>query len=162
MRRTRWQTLLAVALVVGVVAALVTNWLDRQGPGMPRVPFLVVAVELLIAGVVFSMGWAVRQFLHGKRPGLDPIRAARTAVLAKAACYTGAILTGIYGGQVAMYLIDSAIPANASRAGSAAVAAGGAVVLAAVGLVVEWFCRVPPHEDEKERQPGVTPDPAAS
>jgi hypothetical protein len=161
MRRTRWQTLLGVALVVGVLSALLTNWLDRVGPGMPHVPWLVVAVELVIAGVVFSMGWAVRQFLRGKRPGLDPIRAARTAVLAKAACYTGALLTGFYGGQVASYLLGSG-PANASRAGSAAVAVGGAVVLAGVGLVVEFFCRVPPHEDEKERQPGATPDPAAS
>ena len=76
MRRTRWQTLLSIAVVLGVVAALLTTWLDRNGPGMPHVPWLVVAVELLIAGVVFSMGWAVRQFLHGRRPSLDPIRAA--------------------------------------------------------------------------------------
>lgn len=163
MRRTRWQTLVGVAVVVGVLAALLTTWLDREGPGMPHVPWPVVAVELLIAAVVFSMGWAVRQFLHGKRPSLDPIRAARTAVLAKAACYTGALLTGWYGGQVAAHLLDTAIPGNAGRAGAAAVAAGGAVVLAVVGLVVEWFCRVPPPEDdEKERDPAATPDPAAS
>ncbi len=162
MRRTRWQTLVAVAVVVGVLASMLTTWLDRQGPGMPRVSWLVVAVELLIAAVVFSMGWAVRQFLHGKRPTLDPIRAARTAVLAKAACYTGALLTGWYGGQVVAHLVDTAIPGNAGRAGSAAVAAGGAVVLAVVGLVVEWFCRVPPQDDDKERDPAATPDPAAT
>lgn len=163
MRRTRWQTLLGIAVVVGVLAAMLTTWLDRQGPGMPRVAWLVVAVELLIAAVVFSMGWAVRQFLHGKRPSLDPIRAARTAVLAKAACYTGALLTGWYGGQTVAHLVDTAIPGNAGRAGSAAVAAGGAVVLAVVGLVVEWFCRVPPpRDDEKERDPAATPDPAAT
>ena len=75
MRRTSWRTLVVVALVVGVLAALLTTWLDRQGPGMPRVSWLVAAVEVLIAAVVFSMGWAVRQFLRGKRPGLDPIRA---------------------------------------------------------------------------------------
>jgi hypothetical protein len=162
MRRTRWETLLGVALVVGVLAALLTMRLERSGPGMPRVAWPVVVVELLIAAVVFTMGWAVRQFLRGKRPSLDPIRAARTAVLAKAACYTGALLTGWYGGQLAAYLADTALPGNAGRAGSAAVAAGGAVVLAVVGLVVEWFCRLPPQDDEKEREPGVTPDPAAS
>ena len=162
MRRTRWQTLVVLAVVVGVLAALLTTWVDRQGPGMPHVPWLVVVVEVLIAGVVFSMGWAVRQFLRGKRPGLDPIRAARTAVLAKAACYTGALLTGWYGGQVAAHLLDTAIPGNAARAGSAAIAAGGAVLLAVVGLVVEWFCRVPPQDDEKQRDSSVTPDPAAT
>lgn len=162
MRRTRWETLLGVALVVGVLADLLTMRLDRSGPGMPRVAWPVAVVELLIAGVVFGMGWAVRQFLRGKRPGLDPIRAARTAVLAKAACYTGALLTGWYGGQVAAYLADTALPGNAGRAGSAGVAAGGALVLAVVGLVVEWLCRVPPEDDEKQRDPGVAPDPAAS
>ena len=163
MRRTRWQTLIGVAVVVGVLAALLTTWLDRQGPGMPHVSWLVVVVEVLIAAVVFSMGWAVRQFLHGKRPGLDPIRAARTAVLAKAACYTGALLTGWYGGQTVAHLVDTAIPGNAGRAGSAAVAAGGAVLLAVVGVVVEWFCRVPPpRDDDKERDPSATPDPAAT
>ncbi|MCL2463960.1 MAG: DUF3180 domain-containing protein, partial [Micrococcales bacterium] len=115
------------------------------------------------AAVVFTMGWAVWQFLHGKRPGLDPIRAARTAVLAKAACYTGALLTGWYGGQAAAYLADSVIPDYLGRAGAAALAAGGAVVLAAVGLLVEWFCHVPPpRDDEVARDPAARPDPAAT
>ncbi len=162
MARTRWQTLLWIAVVLGVVAALLSTWLDRNGPGMPRVPWLVVVVELLIAGVVFSMGWAVRQFLHGRRPSLDPIRAARTAVLAKAACYTGALLTGWYGGQAVAYLLSSVVPDGAGRAGAAGIAATGALVLAGVGLLVEWFCRVPPPSDEdKERNAAAgTPDPA--
>lgn len=162
MRRTRWQTLVGIAVLVGALAAWLTTWLDQRGPGMPHVPWLVVAVELLIAAVVFSMGWAVRQFLRGKRPGLDPIRAARTAVLAKAACYTGALLTGWYGGQAVARLIDG-VPGDGSRALAAGIAAGGALVLAVVGLVVEWFCRVPPPgDDEQATDPTATPDPAAS
>jgi hypothetical protein len=162
MRRTRWQNLLGVAVVVGVLAGMLTMWLDRQGPGMPRVSWLVAAVELIIAAVVFSMGWAVHQFLRGKRPAPDPIRAARTAVLAKASCYTGALLAGWYGGQMTVYLVDRAVPGSAGRAGAAAIAAGGAVLLAVVGLVVEWFCRVPPEDGDKEREPAAAPDPAAT
>ncbi len=163
MRGTRWQNLVVLTVVVGVLVALLTTWLDRRGPGMPYVPWLVVAVEVIIAAVVFSMGWAVRQFLRGKRPGLDPIRAARTAVLAKASCYTGALLTGWYGGQMAAHLLDPAIPGSAGRAGSAAIAAGGAVLLAVVGLIVERFCRVPPpRDDDKGREPSAAPDPAAT
>ena len=125
-------------------------------------PWLVVVVELLIAAVVFSMGWAVRQFLHGKRPTLDPIRAARTAVLAKASCYTGALLAGWYGGQVLALVSDLDVPGNGGRAAAAGVAAAGAVVLAVVGLVVEWFCRVPPPgegADAATERPA--PDPSA-
>lgn len=160
MRRTRWQTLLGVVVAVSVFAALLTSWLSREGPGMPHVPWPVVVVEVLIAAVVFSMGWAVRQYLRGKRPTLDPIRAARTAVLAKAACYTGALLTGWYGGQSVAHLVGS-LPESGGRAGAAAIAAGGAALLLGVGLLVEWFCRIPPPDDEqKARENGATPDPA--
>ena len=150
MRRTRWQTLVLVA--VGVAALTWLGWRVVAGRGglPPQVPWLVAAVEVLIAAVVFSMGWAVRQFLRGRRPGLDPIRAARTAVLAKASCYTGALLSGWYGGQTIALVTDLATHGNGGRAVGAGAATAGAVVLAAVGLVVEWFCAVPPPEDDEK------------
>jgi len=150
MHRTRWQTLLLIAVTAAAVTWIILGAVSGRGGILPTVPPLVVVVELLIAAVVFSMGWAVRQFLHGKRPTLDPIRAARTAVLAKASCYTGALLTGWYGGQVLALVSELDVPGNGGRAGAAAIAAGGAVVLAVVGLVVEWFCRVPPPEEGNE------------
>lgn len=153
MRRTRWQTLLAVALGVAAATWIVLDAADGQGALPPQVPWLVVAVEFLIAGVVLSMGWAVRQFLRGKRPDLNPIRAARTAVLAKASCYTGALLAGWYGGQTIVVLLDLATPGNGLRAVAAGAATAGAVVLAVTGLVVEWFCRVPPPEQEEPEVP---------
>ena len=163
MQRTRWQTLLLVALSVAAVTWIVLRAVSGRGGLLPTVPALVVVVELLIAGVVFSMGWAVRQFLRGKRPTLDPIRAARTAVLAKASCYTGALLAGWYGGQVLVLVSELEVPGHGARAGAAGIAAGGAVVLAVVGLVVEWFCRVPPPEEgtEAEREHPAT-DPSAT
>jgi len=158
MQRTRWQSL---ALAAVAVAAL-TWWGFQVAAGRgalpPEVPWLVAAVELLIAAVVLSMGWAVRQYLRGKRPNLDPIRAARTAVLAKAACYTGALLTGWYGGQTVVLVGDLATHGNGGRAVAAGVAALGAVALVVVGLVVEWMCHVPPPEDDEKAE---APQPSA-
>jgi len=160
---TRWRTLLLVA--VGVAA--VTWWVMRLVVGRgaatpPDVPWLVVAVELLIAGVVLSMGWAVRQYQRGKRPTLDPVRAARTAVLAKASCYTGALLTGWYGGQALSLLTDADVPGNPTRAAAAGVAVLGAVALAVTGLVVEHWCRIPPPDaEEPTLNRGAEPDPSA-
>ncbi|UJP40907.1 DUF3180 domain-containing protein [Cellulomonas palmilytica] len=159
MRRTRWQTLVVVAAAVAALTWLGWRLVADRGGLPPQVPWLVAAVEVLIAGVVFSMGWAVRQFLRGKRPGLDPIRAARTAVLAKASCYTGALLSGWYGGQTIVLVTDLATHGNGGRAVAAGVATLGALVLAAVGLVVEWFCRVPPPEDDEKVE---APHPSAS
>jgi hypothetical protein len=160
MRRTRWQTLVLVAIVVGVLAGVLTLTVARGGSTMPAVPWLVAAVELLIAAVVASMGWAVRQFVRGKRPRMDVIRAARTAVLAKATCLTGAALTGWYGGQAVGHLID-AVPGSSQRAAAAGLAALGAVVLAVVGLVVEHWCQVPPPKDDEPQPRRTAPDPAA-
>jgi hypothetical protein len=149
MARTRWQTLVVIALTIAAVVWIVLDSLYRRGTLAPRVSWAVAVVEVVIAAVVLVMGWSVRQYLQGRRPSLDPIRAARTAVLAKAACYTGSVLLGWYGGQVLVYLSDLDAPGNGGRAVAAAIAAGGALVLAAVGLVVEWFCRIPPPEDEQ-------------
>lgn len=163
MQRTRWQTLLLVAAATGLTSWLVLRILARQGLRVPPVPWLVIAVMLVIAGTVFTMGWAVRQFLRGKRPTLDPIRAARTAVLAKASAYTGSLLTGWYAAQVLLVVGDLEIASFRDRAVAAALAALAAVILAVVGLVVEWFCRVPPPTDKPAEAGGVqSSDPAAA
>jgi hypothetical protein len=149
-RRTRWQTLVAIALGVGAGTWWLLELMMDRGMLPPEVSWLVGGVELLIAGVVLVMGWAVRQFLRGKRPHLDPIRAARTAVLAKACAYTGALLVGWYGGQLAERLGALDVPTSSERAWAAGLAAAGALAMAVVGLVVEWFCRVPPSEPKTE------------
>ncbi len=162
MTATRLRTLLLLAAVVTAVTWWVMRMTVGRGAGTPpEVPWLVVAVELVIAGVVLAMGWAVRQYQQGHRPSLSPLRAARTAVLAKASCYTGALLVGWYGGQALSLLTDSDVPGNPGRAGAAALAALGAAVLAAVGLVVEHFCRVPPPDGDAERRTEPDADPAA-
>jgi hypothetical protein len=160
MQRTRWQTLVLLAAAVAAGTWAVFGALLRRGTTLPTVPVLVVVVEVVIAAAVFGLGWAVRQFLQGKRPSLDPLRAARTAMLAKAACYTGALLLGWYAGQVLAVLGRLEIAANGQRALAAGFAAGGALLLAVVGLVVEAFCRIPPPSDDAAvKQQDVSPDP---
>lgn len=150
MRRTSVRTLLLVAVVTAAVGWLVVRFVEGRGTYLPAVPWVVdVAIVALAAGV-FWAGWAVRAYLKGRRPGLDPIRAARTFVLAKAAALTGALLAGWYGAQVLAALPDLAIEARRDRAVAAGVAVVCALVLAAVGLLVERFCQLPPPGDDDE------------
>ena len=165
MQRTRVQTLALIAVLVAFGCWLLLRELAGRGVGAPEVPWLVAAVEAVIAAAVLTLGWAVRQYLHGKRPNLNPIRAARTAVLAKACCYTGAVLTGWYGGQVLVVLGDLDVASQRARAGAATLAVVGALSMATAGLVVEWFCRIPPPEDgaadDGNRTRAPSPEPAA-
>ena len=65
MQRTRWQTLIIVAVTTTALGWLVLRLLDRTAVQPPPVPWLVCVVMLVIAGVVLAMGWQVRQFLAG-------------------------------------------------------------------------------------------------
>lgn len=160
MGRTRWQNLVVVAVLVAALTWAGLRVVVGHGQALPEVSWLVVLVEALIAAVVLAMGWQVRQFLAGRRPSLNPLRAARTAVLAKASCYTGAMLLGWYGGQIVAHLTDAGVPGSGGRAATAGLAALGALVLAGVGLLVEHFCQVPPPSGhDTETAPRV--DPAA-
>ncbi len=162
MQRTRLRTLLLLAVGTAAVGWLVLRVLARRGHDVPAVPWPMVAVLVLLALVVFVMGWQVRQYLRGNNPALDPVRAARTAVLAKAACYAGALLTGWYAAQVLLVIDMLQIEAQRARAGAAALAALGAVVLVVAGLLAEWFCRIPPPDDDSSEaaRRGPAPDTA--
>lgn len=160
MTRTRWQTLVALAVGTLAVAVLALLVADRAGAVLPAVPWTVSLVLVLLGGIVLWMGRAVRQYLAGKRPDLNPLRAARTAVLAKAAAYTGALLAGWYGAQVVVVLDDLEIEALRRAAVAAGLAALAAAALCVVGLVVEGFCRLPPPSSEDGAETDREPTPA--
>lgn len=154
-RRTTWRVLAAVLVVTTAVSWALFRALASRGVTSPPVPWLVTAVLLLIAAVVGVLGWGVRQYQQGKRPTLDPLRAARTAALAKAASYTGALLAGWYGGQALVALPDLDAAGPRERAAAAGLAVLGSLVLAGVGLLAEWFCSIRPPKGGRPEEPGM-------
>jgi hypothetical protein len=159
MQRTKVTTLLLVTVATTLLGWLVVVGLERRATYLPAVPWIVDVALVGLAAAVFRAGWAVRSYLKGRRPSLDPLRAARTLVLAKAAALTGSLLAGWYLAQVVAVLGDLAIEARRDRAIAAGIAAACALVLAVVGLVVEKFCQLPPEDTEpgnggRSRAPG--------
>jgi hypothetical protein len=149
MRRTPVARLIVVAVLTAAVAAAGLRIAESRGATLLPVPAVAWLVVLLIAAVVGGLGWNVRQYTRGKRPGLDVLIAARTVVLATASAYTGALLTGWYAAQILVTLGDLQIESRRDVALAALIAVGAAVVLGVVGLVVERWCEVhPPEEDD--------------
>lgn len=147
MRRTPPSRLVWVAVLVANLAFLALRLAESQGATVPPVPVLSSVVVLVIAAIVGRLGWRVRQFLEGRRPGLDPLVAARTVALGTASAYTGALLTGWYAGQVLLVIGDLEIEGRRAVATAAGVALVCTVVLAVVGLLVERWCEIRPPED---------------
>lgn len=145
MRPTRPATLLALAAAFAVLGYLLV---DVAYGSLPTLPLYAPVTIILLAIVEAAMARVVRDRLAGKGRRLDPLQAARAAVLAKASSTTGAVLLGGYGGVLAWLLPRRDSLALADR--DAAVA--GLSVLACLGLVVaalllERSCRT--HDDRR-------------
>ncbi|MCL2595075.1 MAG: DUF3180 domain-containing protein [Promicromonosporaceae bacterium] len=160
MRRTPVHVVLAVFAFVTLLGLALRRPLEDQGWRLAPHSWVEHAAILALAGLVFWLGWTVRAFQLGRKPNLDPIRAARTLVLAKAAAITGAILGGRYLAAILGNLDHLDIYAQRNRAIAAGIALFCCVVLTVVGLIVERFCELPPTDtDTKDPKPPSTRDP---
>lgn len=138
-----------VALVTTALAWVVLDtWIRRGGDPLP-LPWTAVAGTAVLVVAVLVLGWPVRRWVQGRRDrALDPLRAARAAVLAKAAVYGGALLTGWYLAQ-ALVTIPAGPGPRRSRLIMAGLAALAALALVVSGFVVQRWCRVPPGDDQE-------------
>ena len=109
---------------------------------------------LVLSGVLLALGWPVRAWRDGDRTtAIDLVKAARIAMLAKAAALAGAVLTAWYLGG-ALYLFASAFGLRAEAGLGMLAAAISAAILMAVGLIVESFCSLPPDDPRASDGPG--------
>ncbi|WP_418275881.1 DUF3180 domain-containing protein [Isoptericola jiangsuensis] len=150
MRRTRVRALLTLAVAVAAFGTVLLRLLESRGTYLPGAALVEVVALALLAGLVLWAGWSVRAYLRGDKPDLDPLRAARTFAMAKAAAWTGALLAGRYAAAVLVVLPQLDVEARRDQAIVSGAALVVSVVLAVVGLVVEKFCELPPDEDDGE------------
>jgi hypothetical protein len=143
-------TALLVALVTAVVGWVALDTWTGSGGNPPLLPWAAVAGTAALVVVVIAAGLPVRRWVRGRRDrALDPLVAARTAVLAKAAAYGGAVLAGWYLSQAVLVLPDL-VGVRRDRFIVALVAVGAAIALSAAGFVVQHWCRIPPSDDDAD------------
>ncbi|MFC4243593.1 DUF3180 domain-containing protein [Gryllotalpicola reticulitermitis] len=159
MKRTRSTTVVIVGLI-GIVVGLLTNaGLAASGRAL-LVPPVILGVTLAVIGfVVIALAWPIRRAVRGTATThLDPFRAARTAVLAKACSVTGALLTGFMIGLL-LFLITRSVIAGPSSVWVTVISGIGGAILLIGGLIAEWFCTLPPPSDDDRRggtEPGTS------
>ncbi len=155
MTPTRQRNLLLLAAVVAAVGwTLLSAW-AASGRELPAVPWTAPAVVVVLAAVVLWWGWPVRRWTNGHRDRpLDPLRAARTVVLAKASQYSGALLGGWYGAQVLALLPTIDVGPRRALLVRAAVSMLSAALLWVVGWLVERWCRIDLTDDDDVPPPG--------
>lgn len=152
MKRTAPVTLALLALggtVVGFLAELAI-----AASGRPIiVPPISLALTLVALGVVVvALAWPIRRAVKATvRTHVDPFRAMRVAVLAKASSLSGALLGGAGLGLLLYLLSRQTVPAAATVWMAVATAVGGALLLVA-GLIAEHFCAIPPDKNTTDTE----------
>ena len=146
----RLRGVLLAAVAVGVAGWAVLDALQGGGSAPVPTPWTAPAGILILAAAILLAGLEVRRWVAGRRERpLDPLVAARIAVLAKASGYTGGILLGWYVAQAVVVLPDL-VGDRRTRFLMSLISALAAAALAVAGLLAQRWCRRP--EDEQGRR----------
>ncbi|GIG53746.1 DUF3180 domain-containing protein [Demequina activiva] len=141
MQHLTWRPLTTVGLASAVLAWLLTGLMVRGGATPLMVPWSFDVMCVAAGAATLGFGWQVRQYLHGNRPSLDGLRAARIAVLAQATAYVGVIIMGASLGYGLGLVDDWGHGPRRDVIISALVAAGAALIMTIAGIVAERWCR---------------------
>ncbi len=156
MARLTWRRVGAVILGLGFLSWAVNTLVVGTRSPVP-IPWTVSVALVVVSGVALWLGWAVRQFRAGRRPGLDPLRAARTAMFSQAAALTGAALVGVYGGYIAALAADWGHPPRRSLIVTAILATVASGLLLSAGWIAERWCAT---SGDDEDYSGASPEAA--
>jgi uncharacterized membrane protein len=151
-KEIRVQTLVLVAAVTGIIGFAIFAVVTRSGTLVPKPSLLSGVLLVVMGGLVLWLARPVRRYLQGRATtSLDPLRAARTVVLAQAAALTGSAAAGWYAGQLVVVLTDLSLEANQGRLLPLGALVVAGVALAAAGLVAQRWCRIDrPDEDDDD------------
>lgn len=144
------------ALAAALLAALVgwvglTLW-RGSGREYPVLPWLALVPLLLLCLAVLVSAWQVRRYVKGIGTFRPSPQWARGALVAAQACALGgAVLTGWYLANVLVHLPDLDVASVRDLTLRAAASALAALLVSVSGFVAQWWCRLPPQEDEDER-----------
>ena len=145
--------ILTIAVIVGLVVGFL---LDTSLTAMGRSTFAPAAslptILALLGAVIVVLAVPVYRSTRGRSPRrIDPFRALRIAMLAKASSILGAAAAGFAGGLLAFLVSRPVVPSVGSM-GSIIATLVCAVILVVAGLVAEQLCTI--RKDDDDDQPG--------
>lgn len=143
---------LTVAGVLGVAAGFGLDSVLTAGGRATFTPALTLPILLVLLGaLVVLLAVPIRRAARSGSP-IDPFRAVRVAMLAKASSIVGAAVAGVAIGLAAFLLTRPVSPSIGSlSAVIATIVCGGLLVGAA--LVAEQLCTI--RKDDDDQQPGA-------
>ncbi len=135
--------------VVGIAAGFVLE-VALAAAGMPvLIPPYTLTITLVAAAViVVVLAVPIRRSIRGtSKARINPFRAMRIVLLAKASTLVGSLIAG-FGIGVVVFLLTRPVVADVGSVWPGIATALAGVVLLTAGLVAERLCTLPPDEPE--------------
>ena len=152
MRRTS-PGVLIVAGVLGIAAGFLIDQLLTSAGRPTFTPAITLPILLALLGaVVIALAVPIRRATHGTTKGaVNPFRALRVAMLAKASSLVGAAIGGL-GVGLLVFLTTRPVTPSVGSMGTVIGTAVCAALLVVAGLVAEHLCTI--RKDDDDEQPG--------
>ncbi len=148
MTHTRALTVIVFGLVGAVVGFLLETGLTAAGLPALIPPYTLAITLVAAAAIVVALAIPIRRSIHGSSAArINPFRAMRVVVLAKASSLVGGLMTG-FGAGVVVFLLSRPVVADVGSTWPGLAAALGGAALLTAGLVAERLCTLPPDEPE--------------
>jgi hypothetical protein len=152
MRRTS-PAVLVIAAVLGIGVGFVIDQLLTSTGNATFTPMITLPVLLALLGALcLALAVPIRRATRGPAAApVDPFRAVRVAMLAKAASIVGAAVGGIAGGLL-LFLVTRPVSPSVGSTGTIIATIVACVALVAAALVAENLCTI--RKDDDDEQPG--------
>jgi hypothetical protein len=150
MKFTKIRDLVGVALVAGLVTAILLRLVYSDLPTLPRLAGVTFGVLAIVEAV---LAWQLRVRIAGRegsRP-VQPLTAARAVALAKASSLVGALMGGVWAGVLVTVLpLLATSPAAGEDRTTALIGLAGSAALVGAALWLEHSCKTPdpPQRDD--------------
>ncbi|GAA3635548.1 hypothetical protein GCM10022200_18580 [Microbacterium awajiense] len=147
--------ILLVAAVLGVGAGFVVDQLLTSAGRPTFTPTVSLPIVLvLLGGLVLVFAVPIRRATRGGNSmAVNPFRAVRVAMLAKASSIVGAAVGGLALGLV-LFLLTRPVPPSLGSMGTILATAAAGAALIAAGLVAEQLCTIRKDDDDTEHGGG--------
>ena len=144
---------LVIAAALGVAAGFLVDQLLTSAGRATFTPAVTLPILLLALGaLVVVLAVPIRRATRGKATAaVNPFRAVRVAMLAKASSIVGAAFGGL-GAGLLLFLVTRPVTPSVGSSGTVIATAVCGAVLVAAGLVAEHLCTI--RKDEDDEQPG--------
>ncbi|MFH8251549.1 DUF3180 domain-containing protein [Microbacterium sp. B2969] len=153
MKRTGAGVLLLTAAIGLAIGFVVDQLLTAAGRATFTPTVTLPILLLLLGGVVVLLAVPIRRATRdakGAAP-VNPFRAVRIAMLAKASSIVGAVFAGFAGG-LALFLLTRPVTPSVGSWGEVIATIVSGLVLVAAGLIAEHLCTI--RKDDDDEHPG--------